>query len=420
MGMSNRQREMVEAFVGLAAAPPRAVDDEMRADAIEQLYLLDPTTVSRECERQALQLTRTAWSGGWQPVELVRQVRRATDVATAQLALVVIAADHARRRTADLDARWARQLDDLAIPRMESAGGWHMGWAEREHVRWADALGATVAFLQCLASLTRLPILIPPPGTNAGPGAPVDLSARTRDPILERVRALLAQAESTTFEAEAETFTAKAQELMTRHAIDAAMVSARTDRAETPLTIRIPIDDPYVGAKSLLLHHVAENTRCRSVILSRYAMSTVTGFAGDVAATEMLFTSLLVQAQAAMQAASASASAGARTRSRSFRSSFLTAYAHRIGARLAEINAGVIADADAGRSILPVLAARSAAVDDAVDEMFGKLRRSPARGGYDADGWASGHLAADRAQLTSGDLTRGDTPTTGGPMAIEA
>ena len=37
-------------------------------------------------------------------------------------------------------------------------------------------------------------------------------------------RALLAQAESTTFEAEAESFTAKAQQLMARHAIDAAMV----------------------------------------------------------------------------------------------------------------------------------------------------------------------------------------------------
>ena len=56
-------------------------------------------------------------------------------------------------------------------------------------------------------------------------------------------------------------------------------------------------------------------------------MSAVVGFAADVAATEVLFTSLLVQAQTAMQAAAATAPAGARTRSRSFRSAFLVAYA---------------------------------------------------------------------------------------------
>ena len=402
-------RELVEGLVSLAAAPPRTVDDELRADAVAHLCELDPATVSRECERYALQLTKSVWSGGWQPVELVRQVRRTTDARTSQLALLVIGADHARRRAADLDARWARQLDDLAIPRMQSAGGWLAGWAEREPANWADAVRSAVTLLRCLASLTRLPFLIPPPGTNAGADTPIDLSARTSDPILERVRALLAQAESTTFEAEAEAFTAKAQELMTRHAIDVAMVSARADRAETPVSIRVPIDDPYFDAKALLLHYVAQSSRCRSVIHDRYAMSTVIGYAGDIAATEVLFTSLLVQAQAAMHATAAAAPAGARARSRSFRSAFLTAYAHRIGARLAEINAGVIADADAGRSILPVLAARSAAVDTAVDEMFGELSRSRARRGYDPAGWASGHLAADRAQLTSGDLTRGDT-----------
>jgi len=30
-------RELVEGLVGLAAAPPRTVDDELRADAVEHL-----------------------------------------------------------------------------------------------------------------------------------------------------------------------------------------------------------------------------------------------------------------------------------------------------------------------------------------------------------------------------------------------
>jgi hypothetical protein len=229
--------------------------------------------------------------------------------------------------------------------------------------------------------------------------------------MLERVRALLAQAESTTFEAEAEAFMAKAHELMTRHAIDEAMVSARANRSETPLTIRVPIDDPYVDAKSLLLHHVAANSRCRAVFYDRFALSAVVGFATDLAATDMLFTSLLVQAQTAMREVSSTAPPGSRTRSRAFRSAFFVAYARRIGARLAEINAGVVAGADTDRSILPVLAARSSAVDSAVHEMFGELRSSVVRRGYDAAGYASGQLAADRAQLTSGDLAPGDTST---------
>jgi hypothetical protein len=248
--------------------------------------------------------------------------------------------------------------------------------------------------------------LIPPPGAQPADTF-VDLTATTNDPILNRVRALLAQAESTSFDEEAEAFTAKAQELMTRHAIDLAMVSAGATRTARPITVRIPIDDPYIDAKSLLLQCVAESTRCRSVFHPDYALASVIGFATDVAATEMLFTSLLVQAQSALQGAATAAPPGAHARSRSFRSAFLVAYAHRIGERLAEINAEVIsaAEVETSRSILPVLASRSAAVDSSVDEMFGSLRESAVTGGHDAAGWASGTRAADRARLSAGELS---------------
>lgn len=106
--------------------------------------------------------------------------------------------------------------------------------------------------------------IIRPPGAKASavtadPGATVD------DPVLTRVRALLAQAESTTLEAEAEAFTAKAQELMARHAIDVAVLWAHSARDERPTTIRLAIDDPYADIKSLLLQRVAEHSRCRAV-----------------------------------------------------------------------------------------------------------------------------------------------------------
>jgi hypothetical protein len=264
-----------------------------------------------------------------------------------------------------------------------------------------------VALLGALAPLSPIAILIPPPGAQTAHDLTIDLTSRGNDPMLNRVRALLAKAESTNFEAEAEAFTAKAQELMTRHAIDLAMVRASAPRPERPETIRIPIDDPYVDAKSLLLQFVAQSSRCRAVFHPRFAMSSIVGFANDLAATEMLFTSLLVQAQISMQATATSAPPGARTRSRSFRAAFLTAYAHRVAERLDQINAYVVADAEAetGGSILPVLAARSSMVDSEVAEMFGPLRSSAVRRGHDPVGWASGRMAADRARLNLGDLT---------------
>ena len=127
-----------------------------------------------------------------------------------------------------------------------------------------------------------------------------------------------------------------------------------------------------------MLQMVAEHGRCRAVWSAGIGLSTVAGFASDVAAVELLFTSLLVQAQAAMTDASRTAPPGARTRSRSYRSSFLQAYAARIADRLAEINAAVMADAEAehGAALVPVLEERAQAVDDVIEAMFPKWATS--------------------------------------------
>ena len=286
--------------------------------------------------------------------------------------------------------------------------GWLAAWArDRQIGEWEQA--HTVRSLtQTVGLMIPIQILIPPPGASADDERIINLTAKTDDPLLNRVRALLAQAESTNFEAEAETFTAKAQELMTRHAIDMAMVEAGTQRSERPGAIRIPIDEPYINAKWTLLNVVAKNSRCRAVFQKYYAMASVIGFEADLDATETLFTSLLVQAQIALQSAASSAPPGTAVRSRSFRSSFLLAYAYRVGERLAEINAHVVADAEAetGRSILPVLAARSSIVDATVGQIFPNLSSMRSRAGVDPAGWASGRMAADRAKLNAGDLTK--------------
>jgi hypothetical protein len=376
----------------------------------------DYLTVCIEAQGRLLALIAAVWNRGWQPAEVARYFRRTTDATMAGLVLLVISADHAARDNETIDHRWTEQLRALDLASVDLSSDWLVEWARRERAPW-PLLHSSITTLQLYLSLLGpLPVIVPPPGGSARHAAKSRHVARSDDPMLNRVRALLAQAESTTFEAEAEAFTAKAQELITRHAIDMAMLAGPTVGDEVN-TIRIAIDDPYVTAKSTLLFGVARHSRCRAVLHRGYAMASIIGLEHDVAATEMLFTSLLVQLQTAMHAAAATSSAGAHERSRGFRSSFVLAFAHRVAERLAEINAAIQSDveADIGHSLAPVLAARSAVVDAAVDEMFGPLGKISSRRSVDGAGWVSGRMAADRAQLNAGNLASARRGLTPGP-----
>jgi hypothetical protein len=366
----------------------------------------EAAAASREAEAEILAHVASAWARGWQPMELVRHVRRSVDAAIAGLALLAIAAETVGQGPGTIDPRWAAQLDDIDLPALRVQHGWLADWARRVRAPQGDAVRSPKLLCLYLELLPPLPILIPPPGASPATALLAGLASRADDPMLRRVRALLAQAESTQFEAEAETFTAKAQELITRHAIDGAMLVADGSPSLQPLTIRIAIDDPYAAGKCVLLSRIAQHSRCRAVLHNSLGLVSVTGLGTDIDATEMLFTSLLVQVQSAMQSTSARTRAGAHERSRSFRSSFVLAFAERIGERLAAINAEIVADVEAttGREIVPVLAARQAAIDAAVSEMFGPLQRSTSRRSLDGAGWAGGRLAADRARLNAGDL----------------
>src|SRR5205823_14651531 len=88
--------------------------------------------------------------------------------------------------------------------------------------------------------------------------------------MLDRVRALLAKAESTEFPDEAEAYTAKAQELMTRHRIDHALLTVTKRVRDRPVTRRLAVDNPYEAPKSLLLQVVAEANGCRAVWMKRF------------------------------------------------------------------------------------------------------------------------------------------------------
>ncbi len=220
--------------------------------------------------------------------------------------------------------------------------------------------------------------------------------------MLTRIRGLLTKAESSDFAEEADAFTAKAQELMTRYCIDRTMVEADAegDGAPPVHARRVWLEDPYLETKALLLANVASANRCRAVVDPHLGFSTVLGHPEDLAATDLLFTSLLLQATRRITALGNDPTFGRRSRKPSYRRSFLVAYADRIGFRLREANdaATVAADEAMGNRLLPVLARREESLDGAVGTLFGELGELKFSL-TDVAGWAAGTAAADLAEL---------------------
>ncbi|WP_156727399.1 DUF2786 domain-containing protein [Streptomyces apocyni] len=351
----------------------------------------------RELLRRGAEFVRRAWERGWQPADVVRLLRRELpDARHARIAGDLIAAE--ARRYTRLEPRWAGQLRDL-----DAAEPWwgadDTGYADALARREsADRFSLATAVLEVLRLLLRLPAITP---VGAVPGAPVHVPPPHQESrLLTRIRALLAKAEATDFPDEAEALTAKAQELMARHSVDEALLAAKGPSGDAPAACRIGVDAPYETAKAILLDAAATANHCRAVWQEALGFSTVVGFEPDLESVELLYTSLLVQGNAAMAKAEAAQRAAGRKRTKTFRQSFLLAYAHRIGTRLSDTAARATSEraaSEAGASFLPVLAARDVAVAGRTDQLFPETTATRLRGATDEAGWTHGTAAADRA-----------------------
>jgi hypothetical protein len=189
-----------------------------------------------------------------------------------------------------------------------------------------------------------------------------DAPPHVLDPrVLDKVRAPLAKAESSSFDHEAEAFTAKAQELMTQYRIERALVDADgAGRHDQPVSRRILVPDPYAEPKAILLSRIADANGCTAVWSKGLGFSTVFGFSPDLDAVDTLFASLLVQATGALRRSGPRYDRLGRSQTRRFRRSFLLSFAIRIGQRLDEAVAATVhaAGAEIGTDLLPVLASR--------------------------------------------------------------
>lgn len=391
---------VTETFLAAVWAQRLGEADQV-ASAAARLAAGSPRGVAREIAACLEQHVAALWDNGWQPVDLDRLVVARLGSDEARLARWVIAAQSRAYEAVGPAANpdWMAQIERIGARRHQCPG--------EDYVRTvtgspSESLVAAVKLMALLTQLPRLPLLVEPPRRwRSGSRVGVHSSAPA---ALGKVRALLAKAESTTFEAEAEALTAKAQELMARHRIDQAMLDHdRQGLQAAVIGRRVGVDDPYAEAKALMLGEIAAANGCHAVWSRDLGFSTVFGFPDELGAVEELFTSLLVQATLRLRAEGSKLDRYGRSRTTRFRRSFLVAFGVRIGRRLRETVAATVraADSESSVALVPILTARDDAVKQAASETFPEADMfSPSAS--DGEGWHAGTLFGDVADLGTG------------------
>jgi hypothetical protein len=228
-----------------------------------------------------------------------------------------------------------------------------------------------------------------------------------REQLVDKVRKLLAKAESTSNPNEADAFSAKAAELIAAHRLDPDHVRHSLDSGVVGLR-RIPLGrGAYVRARLALLMSVARSHDCEVVFETGAdgTVAVIAGFDSDLVVTALLYESLHIQA-ASQMATTRLATPAATQR---WRRSFLFGYARRIGEMLdASLTQAAppappaapptLFDEHGSPSTLDVLA-RSARVKAFAKEAFGPVRTARAVRPPTARGWNEGQRAAASADI---------------------
>ena len=325
--------------------------------------------------------------------------------AHGRVLLDVIAAQLRQYPVGTVDERWTAQLEGL--------GG--TVWWDRDDMivpqRWMrDGVGrAAVIYLvlQLGHLLLRLPDigrLGPLPGEARAAAPRRERFARDAadQRVLDRVRALLAKAESTEFPEEAEALTAKAQELMARHSIDEALLAARSSAAGPCRRVCVSaLTIPMSRARPCCYRRSPRRMGVGPYGARSSASAPSSGSRPISRRSNCSIRPCWCRAQRRWCALGVRRDAHGRSRTRSFRQSFLTAYAIRIGERMrgaADDASEQVAAAEGADNLLPVLAARDEDVRRAMDDMFPHMRSSDVTIG-NREGWASGRAAANLATL---------------------
>ncbi|GAA2140692.1 DUF2786 domain-containing protein [Glycomyces algeriensis] len=339
-----------------------------------------------------------AWEWGWMPREALSALRKSLSPEAVRAGAVMMRGQLARYRDMQLSDRWNVQREELAA--IAPFAG--VAKASAGLGRWDRIVlwGAVLEALDFLSGLPKIPKVEPLPGDLLiTHGLGVAESSR----VYEKIRALLAKAESTDSDAEAEAFTAKAQQLIARHSINEALLSEAGQGKRDPEALRVIIERPYEQPKSELLAQIADANHCRSVYWPDGGFTTLIGDRADLRSVELLFNSLLVQATAAMTRVGSVSAKRGKSQTRSFRQSFLASFAMRIGERLRESAEDTAREytEETGTDLVPVMRQRDQRVDSRTEELFPRLKFGRGTRITNYEGHIAGLAAADAARLTA-------------------
>jgi len=238
------------------------------------------------------------------------------------------------------------------------------------------------------------------------------------DHILVRIRKILAKAENPAASAEeAEAYTAKAAELIAKYGIDRALLAQRDPTSDAVGDRVVVLDPPYALDKANLLQEVAVQLRCASIQRTRYLAGVkqlsihLFGFTSDLERTELLYTSLLLQATTGLARTTPPWGESVAAFRRSWLAGFTSAVANRL--REAETRAQQQAAEQTGRtaeegerSVALVLADRTKEAAEAMQDAYPYRRQVPPRS-LSGSGRGFGYLAGSRADLDGTRIDRG-------------
>jgi hypothetical protein len=227
-------------------------------------------------------------------------------------------------------------------------------------------------------------------------------TAEVPDSKLAMIRKLLDKAASPACTPEeAETYEKHAETLLARYGWERAMLPESERKAEQITTLAILVTGPYALDRRHLLTEIGWAFHCHNSfrrVEGGYRV-TLFGFESDLERTEILFTSLQLQAMSAMRKAEMPWYEDSRVR---FNKSWMLAFTGRVRERLDEMNAQ-IGQEYRGTGAELVVVDRSKQVAAAFKEKHPKLKWHLPTGRTDS-GEESGRKAADAANLSQTSL----------------
>lgn len=229
----------------------------------------------------------------------------------------------------------------------------------------------------------------------------------------ETITKLLAKAASSTHPEEAETFAAKAQELMTKWAIDELQLVAAGQTQSDVVVHDFTTPVTHYKENFSILSAVAKANDVKMIytpyVSGRSPVAHLIGFQSDIDSALAMYVALMSHVKLAMKPRLLESTHGERPtpkEARQFGSSFRLGFASVIGTRLTEARAQTVNEADivSGGSLLPALIDKTARVLDAATEAFPKTKTSR-NVRVQAGAYVAGQAAAKSADVGSAAVT---------------